>query len=290
MNGPAVTTNPADSAARSLNLRLRDTDAHLDQYGPMLVHGTDGVVHLAWGALHPHQADVEPYSRLSPQARLPGLLQEMDEASLDFANASLIRRIEDRFIGFEGHQNLHGTDGSHSFARAMPAGLHRRHDLQVVWLGSRQMWLVMEGGIAWNKPSGSAVARTVELLPRTLLPGGAGWVCLHVQINPEDATYNNPGPASMRLLGLSVEASPDFHPPTRRLAPAGEGMGDWLAFFQGRDTLFPVALVEPPSAARRVPMIRQFAGGSYDFTFFANGSATWPNNIVRPLFAQLAAP
>lgn len=279
-----------------MRARLRDMEGHLEQFGPVLLQEADGRLLLAWASLLPDQADIEPYPHSTPRLQLPGLLE--DEASVDFTNEASIRRIEQSMDGY-GIHNISDTTGTQLMARANPAGFKRQHDLQVVWLGSRRQWRVLEGGVRWREYddiSGDELVKQ-QVFSATDLDQGSGWIVLQVQLQPLSFDSRNPhilGDNGYTLVNpeIILFTSPVNNPPVRTLTSGEVSPGlFWSAVDWSVGTmLLPIAYVEAPGYNNRIsPFIAQIARGSWSISSL-DAIATWAGTLPRSSFTRLAAP
>lgn len=306
LSPPSVSNGRGPATAeRTLHRRLRDILDHRRQFGPMLVHGRDGRLYLACGALQPHQPDIDPFPYREPLHRAG----EPADALLDFRNHADLVELEASLAGW-GIQNLTdiGTGtagGDHVLARANLVGSKRIHDFQVVWIGSRKEWLVLEGGIRWpeyDNITGSFEVKT-QLYDRIHLDGIAGWIVLPVDVEPGEYDSESVPPPLTSQVGYKLTApaapiitsSPSNSPPelsldSFSLSPPGPPYREVRNWGAGRFML-PIARVEPPGTngtgtAGTVPMIHQFSGGSWNVS--SDGTAVWTGTFPKTTFTTLA--
>lgn len=247
---------PQDLAAsQQMRARLRDTEAHLDQYTPAVITSADGRVYLALAATLPGQVDEEPYPFLTPQSRLPGLA-DLDLANLDFSNAAAIKRIEDRLNEYGSHSTT-AADGQTIFARCNPAGF-AGHNFQVCWIGSRREWLVLPGTAYFPRNGG---AGKDQVTPRVFLQGIAGWIVLPITITPQPWQEGQPQGYVADIGRPSIVGSPSQSPPRRSISFSGTGgisgdLEEQQTYTPG-SYQYPIAYVEPPGSAHKSPLIHQ---------------------------------
>lgn len=254
---PLNVEEPGASAARALRGRLRDTEAHLDQYTPYVVTSDDGRVYLAMATMLDGQVDLEPYPKLTQQSRLPDG-GDLDLANLDFANAAAISRIEGRLNEF-GINSLADDTGQNVISRTNAAGF-QGHDFQVCWVGSRKEWLVLGGHVTFPN---RGTSYTELDLPRKFLQGTTGWIVIPVTLTvdewPDNIYFHGDFDAP------KITANPTQRPPIRTSSFTGEmGAGtlkETRTYSVGHYD-FPLAYVEPPNSHGHIaPLIRPFLRG-----------------------------
>lgn len=267
-------------------------ELNLEQYWPQLIQSSDGVLHLACSAMQDQQPDIETYPRLSPMLRAPQLGDDTDDLLVDAWNAAAIRRLE-HLLEMYGLQVPVDDNGMTLLGRANPVAVSPVHDFQVLWLGSLRQWLVGPGTVRWTElvhVTGVMTSRQHET-GLTPLDGIDGWVVLPMTFSPE--TFDTGASFVSNPEGYTARVeSPEIHPggdPPASVFPkltctsigvANQGGYREIRTWAPGRVLLQLARVEPPSATRRTPRIRQVLRGGLSFSPFWDGSLPNPTALL----------